>query len=92
MKSSPVDGIVIKASLGRKDFRVDTHALIAALDAIGFTELPVSSLHTLAVATLPTIHHDPFDRLLLAQSLAERLTLVTHDRVLERYDVDLRVV
>ncbi len=53
------------------------------------TGLPVSHAHALQVATLPPHHRDPFDRLLVAQAQLEGLTLVTADRVLERYDVPL---
>jgi PIN domain nuclease of toxin-antitoxin system len=41
------------------------------------------------MATLPPHHPDPFDRLLAAQALVERATLVTHDRVFEAYGVDV---
>ena len=53
----------------------------------GFTELPVSWLHGREAAGLPSIHGDPFDRMLVAQAVAENLVLVTRDRMIPRYDV-----
>ena len=53
----------------------------------GFRDLPITAEHALGVARLPLLHRDPFDRLLVAQALAEGLVLVTHDDVLTRYDV-----
>ena len=54
--------------------------------------LPVGPLHALGVASLPPHHGDPFDRMLIAQAKAERLTLMTHDKVLGAYDVALEMV
>jgi len=50
-----------------------------------FTPLPIQIAHTLAVHTLPKIHKDPFDRLLVAQAKLENLTLVTRDLRLKEY-------
>lgn len=80
--------IAIKIALGRKDFGVDLPVLRATLPAMGLVELPVSGAHAVAVATLPPLHRDPFDRLLIAQSMVEGLTLVTHDKVILRYGVE----
>jgi len=55
--------------------------------AAHFDELPVTIAHTLRLARLPEHHRDPFDRLLVAQAIEERLTLVTHDPVIARYPV-----
>ena len=84
--------IAIKSRLRRKDFVVDLAALEKALPVMGLIELPVSAAHAAGVARLPRIHLDPFDRLMVAQSLAEPLTLVTNDVVLERYSADVRIV
>ena len=53
----------------------------------GFTELPVTLAHTERVAMLPRHHRDTFDRLLIAQALAEGATVVTHDLQFKPYDV-----
>lgn len=84
--------IAIKASLKRKDFRIDLPVLLATLPQMGFVELTVTSAHTAGVAHLPFVHRDPFDRLLIAQSLAEPLTLLTNDKILKRYRANIRVV
>lgn len=51
----------------------------------GFEELAVSGEHAVAVALLPDIHRDPFDRLLVAQASVEGMTLITADEILARY-------
>lgn len=84
--------IGIKSALGRSDFRVDTAAMAAALPAMGLAELPVTAAHAVAVTRLPAIHRDPFDRLLIAQSITEPLVLLTNDAVLARYSESIRVV
>lgn len=57
---------------------------IAAL--FGITEVPVTGEHAVAIDTLPPFHKNPFDRLLLAQAVVERFTLITADAQLARYD------
>ena len=84
--------IAIKSALRRKDFRVDVPALLAALARMGFVELPVTGAHAARVVQLANIHRDPFDRLLVAQSVVEPLTLLTNDRLLARYGEGIRVV
>ena len=77
--------VAIKSSLARADFAVDPGELHRALLAEGFVELPVKAAHVIRVASLPWIHRDPFDRLLLAQAIEERLTLLTSDATLKSY-------
>jgi PIN domain nuclease of toxin-antitoxin system len=84
--------IAIKSSLRRKDFRIDLAVLQAALPRIGLIELPVRAAHAAGVTGLPLIHRDPFDRILVAQSIAEPLTLLTDDALLARYWDGVRVV
>jgi PIN domain nuclease of toxin-antitoxin system len=76
----------IKVSLGRLELPESLEAGI--LDS-GFEKLLVSFSHTERIATLPPHHRDPFDRMLVAQAQAEGLTLVTHDRLLAPYDVEI---
>jgi PIN domain nuclease of toxin-antitoxin system len=52
-----------------------------------FTILPIKGSHLTALETLPMIHRDPFDRLLIAAALAEDMTLITDDGNIARYDV-----
>lgn len=76
----------IKAGLGKLALPLDD--LEATITAAGFTALPVTVAHALEVWHLPPIHRDPFDRLLVAQARHERLTLVTRDAAIRRYQVD----
>jgi PIN domain nuclease of toxin-antitoxin system len=84
--------IAIKSALGRSDFRIDIPAMATALPAMGLTELPVTAAHAVAVTRLPAIHRDPFDRILIAQSIAEPLVFITNDAVLARYGESIRVM
>jgi PIN domain nuclease of toxin-antitoxin system len=84
--------IAIKSSLGCKDFRVDLASLQSVLPDMDFIELPVTAAHAAGITKLPLIHRDPFDRLLIAQSIAEPLTLLTNDSVLGRYRGGVRIV
>lgn len=84
--------IVIKAALRRPDFRVDIALLRPALAEMGFLELAIAGAHTERLASLPPLHKDPFDRMLVAQSLAERLVLLTNDGVLAGYGDVVKVV
>jgi PIN domain nuclease of toxin-antitoxin system len=77
--------IAIKLALRREGFAVDIEALRPACARMGFEELAVTGLHAERLVTLPSIHRDPFDRMLVAQSLAESLRLLTNDAVLARY-------
>lgn len=57
------------------------------LTADGYDELPVTATHAVRTLSLPSIHPDPFDRLLIAQALCEGLVLATRDACIQRYDV-----
>ena len=63
--------IAIKTSLGRKDFQVDTRAFRQGLLDNSYSELYVTGLHAVNVDSLPLLHKDPFDRILLAQAIHE---------------------
>ena len=84
--------IAIKATLRKADFKADVALLRPALAEMGFGELPISGVHAERVATLPPVHKDPFDRMLVAQSLCEPLVLLTNDDVLAGYGEFVRVV
>lgn len=77
--------IVIKLALGREDLRVDPQRLRKMLVAHGYEELPITAEHALRVDSLPPLHKDPFDRMLVAQARAEGMTLVTSDTAVSRY-------
>jgi PIN domain nuclease of toxin-antitoxin system len=84
--------VAIKRALGRADFRTEAATLRAGLLANGYEELPIEGRHVVAVAALPPLHGDPFDRLLVAQAQAEALGLVTADRRLAAYGASVRLV
>ena len=77
--------VSIKQRLRRPDFQVDVRLLRRNLLMNGYDELSVTGEHAVAVADLPPIHRDPFDRLLVAQSMVEGITLLTADRTVARY-------
>ncbi len=82
--------IAIKYALGKLPLPAPpTRYVPDRLRNAGVDPLPVSHAHALAVAELPDHHRDPFDRLLVAQARMEGLTLVTADRMLGRYDVEI---
>ncbi len=76
----------IKTSLGRLELP-DT--IEAGVLASGFEKLVITFSHAERAGNLPPHHRDPFDRMLVAQAQAEGLTLVTHDRLLEPYEVEI---
>ena len=76
--------IAIKKRLGKLKAPDD---LLEQLEAHRFTTLDIRFSHALAVESLPGIHDDPFDRLLVAQAQIERLTLVTRDTRIRRYRI-----
>jgi PIN domain nuclease of toxin-antitoxin system len=74
--------IRIKEKLGKLTL---PRNFLSVLDAEPLEKLPISIPHAYGVADLPDIHRDPFDRMLISQVIIEDLTLVTHDRLLEKY-------
>ena len=84
--------IAIKHGLCRPDFTVDPRLLRRGLLENGYTELPVTGAHAVAVDLLPAIHRDPFDRMLVAQAQIEGLTLLTADPVVGRYPGPIRLL
>ena len=77
--------IAIKQGLNRPDFQVDARLLRRGLIDNGYHELPIFSEHAVAIDTLPPIHKDPFDRLLIAQATVEGITLLTDDSTVAQY-------
>lgn len=74
----------VKVALGRLAV---PGPLLEVVTASGFSPLPIDFAHAEAAGALPPIHSDPFDRMLVAQAIVERLQLVSHDRALARYSV-----
>ena len=82
--------IAIKSRLGKLE--ADPGALVEAIEASGFLELPVTAQHAREVAGLPALHEDPFDRLLVAQAQSEQLLLLTAEERLGSYGSAVRVL
>ena len=80
--------MAIKIRLGSLSFDPGYDNLLALLDQNGFELLPVTFQHTRRLLTLPMHHRDPFDRLLIAQSIVESLLFVTADAHICQYEVD----
>lgn len=86
LSSISVAEIMIKASLDR--FRFD-HDPIACAERLGFELLDFSATDAVLLKKLPFFHRDPFDRMLIAQSLSRKIKLMTDDRWFGSYDCDL---
>lgn len=84
--------VFIKRGLGRKDFDADPTLLRRGLLDHGYDELVIASNHVIAIESLPSIHKDPFDRLLVAQAIEEGVLLLTADSLLCRYPGPIRQV
>lgn len=84
--------IAIKRGLGRTDFQVDARVLRRGLLDNGYCELSITSEHAVAIDALPSIHRDPFDRILVAQAQVEGITLVTTDETVAKYAGPIRKV
>ena len=84
--------VVIKRGLGREDFAVDARLLRRGLLDNGYSELPIVSDHVVAIDSLPPIHKDPFDRILVAQATVEGVTLLTSDSLVSQYPGPIRTV
>ncbi|MEJ3659031.1 type II toxin-antitoxin system VapC family toxin [Actinomycetes bacterium KLBMP 9759] len=81
--------IAIKHALGKLPLPEPPHEYVTSRMRRDFVDgLPITHAHALQVATLPHLHEDPFDRLLIAQAQLEKLVLVTADSKIVRYDVD----
>jgi PIN domain nuclease of toxin-antitoxin system len=84
--------VSIKRGLGRDDFRVDPRLLRRGLLDNGYIELSVTSMHAVTVDGMPSVHKDPFDRILVAQATVEGITLLTADPLVARYPGPIRSV
>ncbi|MCL2214725.1 MAG: type II toxin-antitoxin system VapC family toxin [Treponema sp.] len=83
--SASIWEIAIKRSLNRPDFQVNPNDLYCGLVNNGYSELMITCYHSLLVSHLPPYHKDPFDRILIAQAMAENLTLISSDKAVSQY-------
>lgn len=84
--------ITIKNSLGRADFQVNARVLRRGLLDNGYEELSITSAHAVAVDSLPSLHKDPFDRLLVAQATVEGIVLLSADALVSQYPGPVQLV
>src|SRR5216683_5417184 len=84
--------VVIKYGRGRDDFQVDPRLLRRGLLDNLYRELPVTGEHAVAVANLPPLHRDPFDRMLVTQSIVEGIMLLTVDPLVAQYPAPVQRV
>ena len=84
--------ISIKHALGRGDMPLSGKDALGYCRVAGYRWLDVQPEHAAAVEDLPRIHADPFDRLLIAQALAEPMKLLTHDAMIAKYHPDILLV
>lgn len=82
--------IAIKRSLGKLRLAISTSELVRISTEVERIEvMSIETPHVLAVEAMPQHHRDPFDRILVAQAQAAGLPIVTSDRAIARYDVDV---
>ena len=84
--------ISIKNSVGRADFALDARLLRRGLLDNGYQELAITSAHAVHLDSMPLIHKDPFDRILIAQSTVEGITLLTSDATVAQYPGSIQLV
>jgi PIN domain nuclease of toxin-antitoxin system len=77
--------IAIKQALRKPGFNIRTNVIRRGLLQNLYQEIPLTSLHAVAVESSPPLHHDPFDRILIAQAITEGITLLTADTRVSQY-------
>ena len=83
--------VAIKTGRGRGDFHIDVGSLRRQLLDNRYVELAVTGAHGAALAALPPLHKDPFDRMLIAQAMVEGVTLLTADPAVAKYPGPIRL-
>jgi PIN domain nuclease of toxin-antitoxin system len=81
--------LAIKMSVGKLDFDGKTAGFISLAQKNEITILPIKSSHLAVYETLPMLHRDPFDRLLIATAIDEQMSLISADKNIAQYDVPL---
>ena len=83
--------IQIKSQLGKIKLRIPLSKLVEGQqNSNGLSLMPVNATHVYALGNLPSVHKDPFDRMIVAQARVESLCLISHDTILKKYPVDIR--
>ena len=81
--------ISIKLKIGKIELAADLDTFVTnSIQEFNFIPLPITIPHTIQVYKLPDLHQDPFDRMLIAQSQVENLSLITSDSLIGQYEVE----
>ena len=78
--------VIIKRRLGKLE--VDVDVLFDTIPKQGFSSLPIAHRHLLTLDGLPMHHRDPFDRMIIAQAMTDKCTVLTGDQAFYVYDID----
>jgi len=81
--------LAIKINLGKLDFTGQAARFVHLSETDGFTILPIKTSHLTVLESLPMLHRDPFDRLLIATAISEQMTFISADKNVTQYDVPL---
>ena len=79
--------VAIKLSIGKLDIVNNTADFLHDAEKNRITILPIQPAYLSVLETLPMIHRDPFDRLLIATAITEQMTLITDDQNITKYDI-----
>ena len=90
--SASIWELAVKHRIGKLRLPVEPKAIQRALDEKGCFELPITSRHALTTGALAPVNEDPFDRILVAQSIVEGLELITTDSMLAGYAVGVMII
>lgn len=90
--SASIWELMIKYNLGREEIPVHPKVLYLSLQNNDFQELGIKSEHAFWLESLPPIHKDPFDRILIAQAIAEDMVLMTSDETIAQYEGPIQLV
>ena len=83
--------IQIKSQLGKIKLRIPLAKLVEGQQNSNCLSLmPINATHVYALGDLPSVHKDPFDRMIVAQAKVESLCFINHDTILKKYPVDIR--
>jgi len=81
--------IAIKVNLGRLDLKITFNQLRNEIEKNGFELLPITFNDILSLNELPMIHRDPFDRIIISQSLSNNFMLISKDKTFKSYQIKL---
>ena len=84
--------VSIKSSQKKEGFQIDAGIMLRQLLEAGYVEMPINSLHAVAINTMPLLHKDPFDRILIAQAKVESMPLLTCDAKIAEYPAPVEFI